>query len=552
MLKHLKIENLAIIEDLSLSFNENMTALTGQTGAGKSLLIDSLKLLFGARADQDLIRYGANEAMVTGVFSGSSQSLRHLLQTLNIDASEIKISRTISRTNKNNIQINNQVITLQELKKVAYFLGDIHEQHDITKLLDPKLQLSLIDQISMVEIEPLYNQYQLAKQQYLDSKSIYEQALKQEKDKKLELEDLKDQQEELSKAKLITDEKNDLIERINKLSHQEKIVTNVNKAYELLDNIYQEGTIFEASDALDLVLKYDNLYKQSSETLKEVHYVLEGIRSDLKKSLHLFDYYSDQELDTLQSRLQFLTELEKKYKKDIDTLMAYLNELDDKIMMVEDYDAYIKKLKTKMDKDHELVIQKGLNLRKTRVKLAKVLEKEIINELEQLDLEKVQFEIMFEANPQNQLYEDGLDVVTFNISLNKGEPLKPLYKTASGGELSRFMLALKIVFAKYQDLNLVVFDEIDMGISGKTASKVAIRIKQLSNNIQVLSITHLPQVAAIANHHYHIEKYIKDQRTLTNVRHLNVDERVSILAEMLSGERIDQYAINHAKALLEQ
>ncbi|PKK87205.1 MAG: hypothetical protein CVV63_01850, partial [Tenericutes bacterium HGW-Tenericutes-8] len=288
MLKRLKIENLAIIEDLSVDFNPGMTALTGQTGAGKSLLIDSLKLLFGARADSDLIRYGANEATVQGEFIHLNDALKALLLTMDFKQEILTIKREINRNNKNTITINNRVITLNELKKMAYYLGDIHEQHDITKLLDPKLQLALVDQMALKEIEPLYNQYQMTKDKYYTTKHKYEHALKEKASKELALESLKDMSDELTKMKLDMNEKDALHLQIEKLSHQEKIVNNVNKAFELLDELYQKGDLYEASDALKVVKSFDDLYLKGSQKLEEIYYELEGLRTDLKKSLALF------------------------------------------------------------------------------------------------------------------------------------------------------------------------------------------------------------------------------------------------------------------------
>ncbi len=237
----------------------------------------------------------------------------------------------------------------------------------------------------------------------------------------------------------------------------------------------------------------------------------------------------------------------------VEALITYLKDIEEKILMTEDYEGYLKSLKADLDQKHKQTLDAGLKLHQAREKLAKKLTTEIIDELQLLDLEKVRFEIVFEKQePTPVLYEDGLDIVTFYIGLNQGEPLKPLYKTASGGELSRFMLALKIIFAKFQSLGLVVFDEIDMGISGKTASKVATRIHALSAHTQVLTITHLAQVAAKADYHYHILKKIKDNRTVTQIDILNTEKRIEIIAEMLSGERMDAYAIQHAKALLEK
>lgn len=553
MLKTLKIENLAIIEDLMVEFNPKMTALTGQTGAGKSLLIDSLKLLFGARADADLIRYGADNATVVGVFTDIRKPLENYLLTLDIKGDTLTIKREMNRNNKNQITVNQKNITLTELKRIAFFLGDIHEQHDISKLLDPKLQLSLIDQIDPDGILPLFNQYLLHKENYLAQVKKYEQAKKEQQSKTLELERLKDEQDELDKFGLNALEKAELNEKIEKLSHEEKIVSRVSRSYEILDELYQKGDLYEAADLLSEIKIYDPLYLSGSESLKSVYYELEGLRSDLKKSLDIFEYRSEFELDQLQERLYAITQLEKKYQKDVTELMVYLKEIEEKILMVEDYDGYLKSLKADLDTKHKLTLEAGMKLHQARIKLAKKLETEIIDELQLLDLEKVRFEIKFEPmNATPELFEDGLDIVTFYIGLNQGEPLKPLYKTASGGELSRFMLALKIVFAKFQALGLVVFDEIDMGISGKTASKVATRIQALSNHTQVLTITHLAQVAAKADHHYHILKKIKDNRTVTQIDILNPEKRIEIIAEMLSGERMDAYAIQHAKALLEK
>lgn len=553
MLKTLKIENLAIIEDLMVEFNPKMTALTGQTGAGKSLLIDSLKLLFGARADADLIRYGADNATVVGVFTDIRKPLENYLLTLDIKGDTLTIKREMNRNNKNQITVNQKNITLAELKRIAFFLGDIHEQHDISKLLDPKLQLSLIDQIDPDGILPLFNQYLLHKENYLAQVKKYEQAKKEQQSKTLELERLKDEQDELDKFGLNALEKAELNEKIEKLSHEEKIVSRVSRSYEILDELYQKGDLYEAADLLSEIKIYDPLYLSGSESLKSVYYELEGLRSDLKKSLDIFEYRSEFELDQLQERLYAITQLEKKYQKDVTELMVYLKEIEEKILMVEDYDGYLKSLKADLDTKHKLTLEAGMKLHQARIKLAKKLETEIIDELQLLDLEKVRFEIKFEPmNATPELFEDGLDIVTFYIGLNQGEPLKPLYKTASGGELSRFMLALKIVFAKFQALGLVVFDEIDMGISGKTASKVATRIQALSNHTQVLTITHLAQVAAKADHHYHILKKIKDNRTVTQIDILNPEKRIEIIAEMLSGERMDAYAIQHAKALLEK
>lgn len=349
MLKTLKIENLAIIEDLSVDFNPSMTALTGQTGAGKSLLIDSLKLLFGARADADLIRYGADNATVLGVFTDIRKPLGDYLKTLDIDQTTLTIKREISRNNKNQITVNQKNITLSELKRIAFFLGDIHEQHDISKLLDPKLQLSLIDQMDPDGISPLFNQYLLTKENYLTQLKKYEQAKKEQQSKTEALERLKDEQDELKKFGLNLTEAAELAEKIEKLSHEEKIVSRVSRAYEILDELYQKGDLYEAADALSEIKVYDGLYAIGSESLKNVYYELEDLRSDLKKSLDIFEYRSEFELDQLQERLFAIHQLEKKYRMSVEALITYLKDIEEKILMTEDYEGYLKSLKADLE-----------------------------------------------------------------------------------------------------------------------------------------------------------------------------------------------------------
>ncbi|HBT59900.1 MAG TPA: DNA repair protein RecN [Acholeplasmataceae bacterium] len=551
MLKTLKIENLAIIEDLNLEFEPGMTALTGQTGAGKSLLIDSLKLLFGARADQDLIRFQKSQATIVGVFTNLNTKLKQILENYQIKSEELVIKRIMSRDNKNQIQINQTTITLQDLRKIAFYLGDIHEQHDVSKLLDQNLQLSLIDQIDRLEVEPLINDFVMAKESYLSAKKKYTQALEKKAVKEKEIKALKEEIDELEKAKLDAEELTTLNETIEKLENQEKIVSSVSNAYEILEDMYQKQSLYDAAMSLKKVKDYDVVYEKAVDTILNSHYELEALRDELSQSLEVFSFHSSEYLNELQERDFFLKNLEKNYNKTIHELIVYLKLIKEEVLMIEDYDGYVLNLKKDQDRLFKETLDLGIKLREKRKKLSKRLEHEIITELKLLDLEKVRFQIAFDEQMDN-FFDDGIDLVTFLISLNEGEPLRALYKTASGGELSRFMLALKIVFSRHQRINLVVFDEIDMGISGVAASKVAHRMKELSKDIQVLSITHLAQVAAIANNHYSITKVVKEGRTFTEVSNLETESRVRAIAEMLSGERISSYAIEHAKALLEK
>jgi len=548
MLNKLVIKNLAIIEDAEISFSPFFNALTGATGAGKSLVIDSLKLIFGKRADSDLIRYGSDEASVCATFTHLNDKTRDYLKSLDIESDSLSILRVISRKDKNMVVINKKPTTLNELKNLSILIGDIHEQHDTMKLLDPNTYLDILD--SYGDFEALKNSYVLLRHSYYEALETLEKA-KAETTKNDELLDLyKYQQDELEKSNLDADELSELEKEITALTHQEKILSNLNVAYQNLTKIDEDNLIFEGFKALEKVEGYETTYEEIKKRLEASYYELDDIKEELHDQIELISNYNMLELDSLKERFYFLKELESKYEKSISELIDYKHFLESEILRRENFEAYTLKLTKDVEQAYKKAYQKGLEIHNLRVKIANQLEREFIVSLKELAIDYVLFEVEVKENKNKALLETGIDEVTFLLSLNEGEPVKPFHKIASGGELSRSMLALKILYGKSHDLGLMVFDEIDLGISGYQASKVADTLKELSATRQVITITHLPQVAAKADTHFDIKKQPLKGRTVTLINELKGEDRVTHIAYMLSGSNITEGAILHAKSLL--
>ncbi len=532
MLKKLIIKNLAIIEDVEIKFHENQTALTGETGAGKSLIIDSLKLIFGARADSDLIRYKESEAIIKAIF--------------NIEGKEYIIERWISRKDKNKILINNESATLTELRTLGLTIGDIHEQHDTLELLKPEASLKMIDK--MGNYDNLLNEYIILRFEYLESLKKFSSATKKEVEEKETLELYKYQFDELKKANLEINEIFKLESQIETLTHQKTIFDELNKSYIALKKIDDENLLYDSFKSLENIKSYKESFNDLKERIATIYYEASDIKEELYNEIDALNDLSVLELDELQERFYFLKDLENKYGKTNNELVYYVDELEEDILKIDNYDSYLEKLKEQMNNAYKKAYSKALEISKARKNIALKLEKDFISLIKDLAINYCEFKVDFKE--LDELSEFGIDDVTFLISLNEGEPLMPFYKVASGGELSRSMLALKIIYLKVHKLKLIVFDEIDLGISGEAARKVSKLLHELSKFIQVITITHLPQVAAYADMHYHISKYTKSSRTNVNLEFLEEEKRIYTLAYMLSGDNLSESAIMHAKSLL--
>ena len=554
MLKELTIKNFAIIEDITIFFDDGMTALTGQTGAGKSLIIDSIGLLLGERADGDMIRYGSKKASIKGVFEVTNDNARKILDQYDIMGKEITIYREINDNSKNVIRVNDKNITLNQLKAIGLSLADIHVQHDTFRLINPDTYIDLLDHYGDSRLFEAFNEYQYSLSIYKDSLKKYQEILTKNKNLNDKIDLLKFQYEEIGALDIKDNELKSLEEEINKMANYDKIYHNLNQAYEFISNV---DNIYEAYQALNKIKEFDSFYDEASLKLSGFFYEIEDIRGEINNQISNLDF-DPEELDSMNQRYNDITSLLKKYKMTDNELLSYYQKIKEEIMLTENYDEYVNEVKEKLILDYHNLIKKGEALTELRKKTALKLSSDLIKECIDLDLENMDFEVSFkETINRNDFAKDtfndnGIDKIDFLITLNKGEPKKPLSKVASGGELSRIMLAFKSIFAKIQRLSLIVFDEIDSGISGVAAAKMAQKIYQISKITQVLCITHLPHVASIADNHIHIYKIESDDRTKTDIKKLSDDDRIKEIAMMISGNKLTPSSLLNAKELLQK
>lgn len=555
MIKKLAVKNFAIIEDITLEFSSGMTVLTGQTGAGKSLIIDTINLLLGARADTDMIRYEAKEAKIVGVFS-NDEKLADIFNNNNIPTlDEITLERTISQT-KSTIKINGVGVSLNVLKQVGNYLADLHIQNDTYSLFDKEKYLSLLDPVNDDKFNKLLNSYIEALYKYKSNLKDYEKVLSS-KNKTLErLEFLEYEHEELDKLDLKENLDKELEEEINMLENYDKISSNLSECYNLLNSEESSlDNIYDSAKLLDKISEYKEEFKEYNEKLLDSYYIIDEIRMNIAKELENLDF-DEEEFNLKQERLNDINKAKEKYKMSLDELIKYNEKIALEIDIATNYDEVLKEKELLVSQTYQALVDKGIKLSDYRRKLALELEKNITKECKDLDLENTIFKVSFNEfkfdNPFDDKYflPTGIDDIDFLITFNKGEPLKPLYKVASGGEASRIMLAFKSYFSSKNNAKLMVFDEIDSGVSGVTALKIAKKMKDISKNIQVLAITHLASVAGIGDNHMFISKEEINGRTVTNVKLIDYDERVKEIATMINGDKISVYALEYAKELL--
>ena len=557
MLLELFVKNFAIIEDLTLKFNDGMTVLTGETGAGKSLIIDTISLLLGDRADSDMIRYNESKAIVKGVFS-HNELLNDIFKNNNIKIENtITVYREILDSSRNVLKVNDTNVTLQFLKSISKFLADIHVQNDTIKLFNPDDYLSFIEPKNDKKYDNVVNEYTKNLYNYLEKYKLYDRILQGSKSLKNKIEFLEYEKNELEGLDLSIDIDKELEDKVNKLSNFDKIKNNLIASYNALatDNGGIE-LLYEAAKELEGISSFDNKFGEYSEKLMDFYYISTDIKDDISKEINSLDYDED-ELNIAIDRLNKINKAKDKYKKSVNELIKYLEEINIELDMNNNYDELLDNTKKDLKALFDKLKNSSIKLTEYRKKLAIDIEKGIVKETNDLDLENTSFKVKFnDVNYDDYLdksifSDSGVDKVDFLISFNKGEPEKSLHKVASGGEMSRIMLAFKSYFSKSSITDLMIFDEIDTGVSGVTAKKIAIKMHNISNDKQVLCITHLPQVAAMGKYHKHIYKVLENNRTKTMIEDLSGDKRIEEIAKMLSGDTISIYALNHAKELIE-
>lgn len=549
------IKNFAIIESLSLTFQEGMTVLTGETGAGKSIIIDALGLLVGGRGSADFIRHGEERLELQGLFALAEDNLacRNALIENGIDASDdmVVLERSLFRSGKNSCRINGKLVTTVLLRQIGSKLIDIHSQHEHQELMNEEFHLSLLDRFASDKIKPALTKYQTNFKEYQTIEKEWQNWTKNERELAQRLDMLRFQQQEIENANLQAGEEDRLLEQKNILANFEKLNENLQGAYAAIQG-EPGGLEFvgEAMRQMETAASIHTDYKAVSEAISSSYYMLEDSMSQIRQSLDQLEFQPE-ELNQIESRLNDLNQLKRKYGKTIEDIIQYEQEISSEMEKLTDSESHVGHLETKLATLKTELTKQAATLTDIRKKAAVTLEKQIKQELNQLYMEKAIFSVRFEANKM-ELTELGQDSVVFYMSTNPGEPLKPLAKIASGGELSRMMLALKTIFSRHQGITSIIFDEVDTGVSGRVGQAIAEKIYAVSVGSQVLCISHLPQVAAMANHHYYITKKVQNKRTTTSVTVLKGVEKVEEISRMIAGIEVTELAKQHAKEMIEQ
>jgi len=558
MLSYISVKNFAIIENIEVDFKKGMTALTGETGAGKSLLIDAIGLLLGDRATTNIVRTGSDKAIVEGIFVISSNKIEKILKNLgiNIDNNELIIKRQITTSNNNVIKVNGTTVTLTQLKEITSLLADIHTQFDTHRLINPQTYIDIIDgfktELTFRLIEDYKSKLNLYKKE-LKELNI----LKNSNNDLLEKLDLmKFQVEELESFNLDVEEEIDLLDKVEKMENYDKIYQSLNEAILLLESTSSIDNIFIASKKIETIKEYSESYDVLHKRVDESYYELLDTFEELKSEADRLDF-DPKVLDSYQERLNILNSLKRKYRKELPELIDYLEKIKNDISNIDNFDELIRAKNIEVKKAFDTVKEEALNINKVRKETSKFIEVELLNILTDLELKKTDFKIEFlnkiDENYLNssQFLSNGIDEVDFLITTNIGEPLKPLSKSSSGGEMSRIMLGLKNLLVKSLDLSLIIFDEIDSGVSGYVASQVAKKMKAISKSTQVICITHIPQVASVSDNHLFISKSVDEGRTRAHIKELKEDDRIHEIAQMISGDHVTLSAIESARELLD-
>ncbi|MCI8912754.1 MAG: DNA repair protein RecN [Lawsonibacter sp.] len=554
MLSLLHIENIALIESADISFDGGFNVLTGETGAGKSIVIDSISAVLGERTSRELIRTGAKSAVVNAVFTGSLP-LKWLEDNgFPADSEELMLQREIQGDGRNACRVNGRPLTVAQLRELGRQLLNIHGQHDGQQLLDPDCHLGYLDSFGKTGV--LLEDYRTAYHAMAKLRKKISELEMDEAERSRRVDTLEYQIKELERAELRAGEDEELDARKDLLRSSGKLMEALQEAQFALsgedDSRGACDLISEAEGAVRSVTRLSPRLEELGEKLAALRCEADDAAEILRDFAGEFDF-SPEELDRLESRLDVIYRLKKKYGPTVADMLDYLEQCKRELEQIQDADDTIQKLEKELDKARKDAQKRGEALTKARKKAADNLQKRVQEELRQLDMPKVQFVTDFAPCPGESGMDDtGMDQVHFLMSANLGEALKPIQKVASGGELARIMLALKNVLAEDDGIGSLVFDEVDTGVSGRAAQKVAEKMADVARNKQVLCVTHLPQIAAMADTHFSVKKGEKRGRTFTQVEHLDQDGRTDELARLIGGAEVTDVLRQSAAQLLEQ
>ena len=552
MLRELKIENLAIIDELDIEFEKGFIVLTGETGAGKSIILSGINLLIGEKASVDMIRDGEENLVAQGVFDVDEEQKKKLeAMGIDTDGDEIIIRRYYNRNGKARAFVNNVRITLADLKEIASTLVDIVGQHSHQMLLNRNNHIKLLDSFLTKDDKDIKEKLSSLLSQYREIKSRIEK-IESEKKETLEKKEFYEYQlEEIEKLKLKDGEDEILEAEYKKVFNAEKIREKVYESLEYLkyDDDSALGFILESIKNIEYLGKYDERYLELAKRMESAYYELEdcvGEIEDISKNIEV----TESDLDKIAGRMNTLKRIKEKYKRTLAELIEYREDLKEKLSDMNSGDFKTRELQKELDKIKAEYDKLAEKLSKARKEIALKIEDELLNELKFLNMEDAKLKV--QINKVDRMTNDGYDEIEFFISTNVGQELKPLNKIASGGEVSRVMLALKVIFSKVDNIPILIFDEIDTGIGGETVRKIALKLKEIGDSTQIISITHSPVIASKASQQFYIEKYVENSKTISRVKKLSFGERIKEIGRMLVGEKINDEVLEIANKMLNE
>ena len=551
MLRELKIENLAIIDELDIEFEKGFIVLTGETGAGKSIILSGINLLIGEKASVDMIRDGEENLVAQGVFDVDEEQKKKLeAMGIDIDGDEIIIRRSYSRSGKARAFVNNVRITLADLKEIASTLVDIVGQHSHQMLLNKNNHIKLLDSFLNKDEKDLKENLANFLSQYREINTKIED-IEREKRETLEKKEFYEYQlEEIEKLKLKDGEDEILEAEYKRVFNAEKIREKVYESLEYLkDDDSALSLVTNSIRNIEYLGKYDERYTELAKRMENAYYELEDCANEIEDISKGIDV-TESDLDKIAGRMNTLKRIKEKYKRTLPELIAYKEDLKEKLSDIDSGDFKTRELKqelTKIKSEYDKLAEKLSNSRK---EIAVKIENELLNELKFLNMEDAKLKV--QINNIERMTNDGYDEVEFFISTNVGQDLKPLSKIVSGGEVSRVMLALKVIFSKVDNIPILIFDEIDTGIGGETVRKIALKLKEIGDNTQIISITHSPVIASKASQQFYIEKYVENSKTISRVKKLSPNERIKEIGRMLVGEKINDKVLEIANKMLNE
>lgn len=553
MILEMYMKNCALIEESRLTINSGLNILTGETGAGKSIIIEALGLCLGEKYDRSFLRKGTDKGVCEILVSSKSSNLKEVLDKYDIDYDddEIIITRVIYSDGKSVARINGRTVKVSILKEVACTIVDLHSQHQNQVLLNKDTHIRFLDLFGEKDIQKLKANYKESYNEFNKIKKELNDLTENKDDMEIqrEIDLIKFQINEIDAANLNLEEYEDLKSQRELCRNSEKIYNNLSLSYEKLyeGNINAVDLIGMASKELSDISSYDKNISEYSENIERIMYELQDISREIRdyKENISFNPY---EMEEIEQRIDQINNLRRKYGNSIKDIFEYRQKIQNRLDEILNRDEKVVALKAELEKLESVLYDKAKEVSKARKKVAVDLQDVLIEELHSLNMKNVVFEVSFREIPFNQ---NGCDDVEFMASFNLGEDIKPIYKVASGGEMSRFMLAFKTILADIDEIDTLVFDEIDTGISGIAAQIVGEKLSKIGKKKQVMCITHLPQIAANGHTHYRIEKNTSNNRTYTNIKELTFDERIDEIARLIAGNNITEKTIEHAHEIIE-